>query len=88
MNPPTLKMWRERSIASNPVCSRCPYAFYCGGGCALLAEMKNGTLDSNFCDSFAKRFKAIAIEELQALQFQHIVSRFSETVDDKIFMEV
>ena len=68
MNPPSLKMWRERSVAKNPTCSKCPYAFYCGGGCALLAQMKNGAFDSNFCDDFSKRFKRIAVEELEALQ--------------------
>jgi uncharacterized protein len=76
MNPPALKVWRERTVASNPVCKRCPYAFYCGGGCALLAEMKNGALHSNFCDDFARRFKAIAVEELTAVQLQQFVQNF------------
>jgi uncharacterized protein len=76
MNPPSLKVWRERTIASNPVCNRCPYAFYCGGGCALLAEMKNGSIHSSFCDDFAKRFKSIAIEELAAAQFNQFVQTF------------
>jgi uncharacterized protein len=76
MNPPSLKVWRERTVASNPVCNRCPYAFYCGGGCALLAEAKNGKLHSNFCDDFARRFRAIALEELETRQLREFVHTF------------
>lgn len=84
MNPPTLKMWRERTVASNPVCSRCPFAFYCGGGCALFAEMKNGTLHSNFCDDFARRFRTIALEELEALHFQRAVRSLAPSDDHDV----
>jgi uncharacterized protein len=59
--------WRERTVASNPVCGRCPYAFYCGGGCALLAEHKSGNLHSNYCDGFSQRFKALATAEVRGL---------------------
>ena len=62
------KTWRGRTIASNPVCGRCPYAFYCGGGCALLAERQNGKLYSNFCDDFSRRFKTLAASEVRSAQ--------------------
>jgi uncharacterized protein len=59
--------WRSRTVASNPVCGRCPYAFYCGGGCALLAERKSGNLHSNYCDDFSRRFKELAAAEVRSL---------------------
>lgn len=51
-------MWRKRNISTNPVCNKCRYALYCGGGCAVLAERENGTVFSNFCDAFGKRFNS------------------------------
>jgi uncharacterized protein len=62
------RRWRGRTVASNPVCGRCPYAFYCGGGCALLAERANGSIHSNYCDNFSQRFKSLAAKELELLK--------------------
>ena len=50
------KMWRSRNVTTNPICKQCKYALHCGGGCAVLADQKNGTIFSNFCDAFGKRF--------------------------------
>lgn len=58
--------WRSRTIASNPTCARCPYAFYCGGGCALLAQAASGKLNANYCDDFSRRFKDLAVKQVQA----------------------
>lgn len=60
MNKAITDTWRSRSVASNPVCRKCRYATYCGGGCAVLAEGQNGELHSNHCDGFAQRFRASA----------------------------
>ncbi|MCG7536146.1 SPASM domain-containing protein [Pseudoalteromonas sp. OOF1S-7] len=49
--------WRSRTVASNPICAQCRYALYCGGGCAINAEVRTGKLHANFCDSFGKRFR-------------------------------
>lgn len=57
--------WRTRNVASNPVCRKCRYALYCGGGCAVLAEGQNGTMHSNFCDSFGRRFRVTAAAAYQ-----------------------
>lgn len=57
-----LAVWRGRTVASNPVCRRCRYAFHCGGGCAILALAQNGDLYSNYCDNFANRFKKSVAE--------------------------
>ncbi len=56
------KVWRERTAVSNPTCAKCRYALYCGGGCAVHAEEFTGTVYSNFCDGFQKRFRASVAE--------------------------
>jgi uncharacterized protein len=56
------KVWRSRTVASNPVCRRCRYALHCGGGCAILALEQNGKFESNYCDGFAARFRASVAE--------------------------
>jgi uncharacterized protein len=58
MNTSVLQLWRSRTVASNPVCSKCKYALHCGGGCAVLAERKTGLLHMNYCDSFGARFRS------------------------------
>jgi uncharacterized protein len=50
-------LWRKRSAVSNPVCAKCRYVLYCGGGCAVLAEHRHGDLYTNFCDEYANRFR-------------------------------
>ncbi|HYO12909.1 MAG TPA: radical SAM protein [Thermoanaerobaculia bacterium] len=57
-----MKVWRSRTVASNPVCRRCRFALHCGGGCAILALDRNGAFNSNYCDGFAARFKASVAE--------------------------
>lgn len=52
-----VKLWRTRTPASNPTCRQCRYAMHCGGGCAVLAEGRNGKIHSNHCDGFADRFR-------------------------------
>jgi uncharacterized protein len=58
MNRSILERWRSRNIVSNPVCRKCRYASSCGGGCPILAEEASGSLFSNYCDGYAKRFRA------------------------------
>jgi len=57
MNEAMNSTWRNRTVASNPVCRQCRFAMNCGGGCAVLAEATTGNLYSNFCDAFGKRFR-------------------------------
>jgi uncharacterized protein len=64
----SLQKWRTRTVATNPVCDRCPYALHCGGGCAIHAEAANGTMFSNFCDGFAARFKTAVAEAFTVVQ--------------------
>lgn len=62
MNAPILETWRTRTVASNPVCSKCRYALHCGGGCAVLAQRSSGNLHMNFCDAYSSRFRASIAE--------------------------
>jgi uncharacterized protein len=62
MKEETLKLWRSRTVSTNPVCSQCRYALYCGGGCAVLAEGKTGKYHMNFCDGYASRFRSSVAE--------------------------
>jgi len=58
LNHPVNALWKGRTVASNPVCRRCSYALYCGGGCAVLAFGKTGDYYTSYCDGFASRFRA------------------------------
>jgi uncharacterized protein len=53
----TQKLWRSRSVTSNPTCRKCRYALYCGGGCAVLAMDFRHEFFTNFCDGFGSRFR-------------------------------
>jgi uncharacterized protein len=59
------QLWRNRTVASNPVCRKCRYAFYCGGGCAVLAMDHKGEFHTNYCDGFSQRFRASVAEAYQ-----------------------
>jgi uncharacterized protein len=63
---PMFQKWRSRTVATNPTCESCSYALQCGGGCAALAEAKNGTYFSNFCDGFGARFKSAVADAYEA----------------------
>jgi uncharacterized protein len=53
-----LQTWRTRTAASNPACAKCRYALFCGGGCAIQAQIRSGTHFKSFCDGFRFRFRA------------------------------
>jgi len=55
-------MWRSRTVASNPVCLKCRYNLFCGGGCAVLALGHRGNFYTNYCDGFGQRFRAAVAE--------------------------
>ena len=58
LNKELNQTWRDRTVISNPVCRKCRYAFYCGGGCAALAMTHKGKFHTNYCDGFGNRFRA------------------------------
>ena len=49
-------MWKSRHVGSNVVCRQCPYALFCGGGCASQACIVNGNMFTNYCDGFKSLF--------------------------------
>lgn len=49
-------MWKSRHVVSNVVCRRCPYALFCGGGCASRACIANGNMFTRYCDGFKQFF--------------------------------
>jgi uncharacterized protein len=56
-------LWQGRTVASNPVCLKCRYNLFCGGGCAVLAaDRSGGDFYRNYCDGFAHRFRASVAE--------------------------
>jgi uncharacterized protein len=57
INSALFNTWRRRNVTTNPVCRKCRYATYCGGGCAAYAEQQHGDMFTNFCDGFGKRFR-------------------------------
>lgn len=65
LNEELNQTWRNRTVISNPVCRKCRYAFYCGGGCAALAMSHKGKFHTNYCDGFANRFRASAAQAYQ-----------------------
>lgn len=66
LNDGMVRLWRTRTPASNPTCRKCRYALHCGGGCAVLAEGRNGKIHSNHCDGFAERFRYSVAEAYMA----------------------
>jgi uncharacterized protein len=56
-------LWHNRTVASNPVCRKCRYNLFCGGGCAVLAAgHSGGDFYQNYCDGFSQRFRAAVAE--------------------------
>lgn len=62
INDPVYKLWRSRNVTSNDTCSKCRYSLYCGGGCAILAEVHNGGFNRNHCDGYQARFRTCVAE--------------------------
>lgn len=50
--------WNNRTVVNIDECSNCPYALFCGGGCAYNA-ISNGTIDTAQCDDFKEIFHSV-----------------------------
>jgi len=44
------QLWRGRTVFAIPECSHCNLSFFCGGGCAILAHTKTGSIMKPDCD--------------------------------------
>lgn len=62
-NDERLSEWYDRNISNVPSCSKCKYAFFCGGGCAAHAYTKNdGNTKTSYCDEYPKVFHTVVPE--------------------------
>lgn len=62
-NDERLSEWYDRNISNVPSCSKCKYAFFCGGGCAAHAYIKNnGNVKTSYCDEYPKVFHTVVPE--------------------------
>ena len=62
-NDERLSEWYDRNISNVPSCSKCKYAFFCGGGCAAHAYVKNdGNIKTSYCDEYPKVFHTVVPE--------------------------
>ena len=62
-NDERLSEWYDRNISNVPSCSKCKYAFFCGGGCAAHAYMKNdGDIKTSYCDEYPRVFHTVVPE--------------------------
>jgi uncharacterized protein len=75
------ELWRSRNVTSNPVCLKCRYNLYCGGGCAVLAEAQHGgQMMTNYCDGFAARFRSMVAEAY----IEHATGVVLNVKDDRV----
>jgi uncharacterized protein len=58
VNQTNLNKWRSREKIIFEKCIKCPYVFYCGGGCAVKAKLRKGNLNDVDCDTFPDIFKS------------------------------
>jgi uncharacterized protein len=54
--PAILENFRSRTIMSNPVCRKCAWSLFCGGGCMEHAKQVNGEYHTNFCAQYQSLF--------------------------------
>ena len=62
-NDERLSEWYDRNISNVPSCGKCKYAFFCGGGCAAHAYVKNdGNTKTSYCDEYPRVFHTVVPE--------------------------
>ena len=54
-----LENWYGKNIGKTPACSKCKYAFFCGGGCQAHALTEGRGYNSSYCDGFPKTFQKV-----------------------------
>ncbi len=60
LDRPRAEMWKARHVGSVQECSRCGYAFFCGGGCANAARLESGTMFAPRCFGIKEVFDQAA----------------------------
>jgi len=74
-------MYQSRNVASHEPCRSCSVALTCGGGCPLQAEIANGTIFSNHCDSH----KELVAKSIIAFVEQKTNEREVKFLDSNLF---
>lgn len=60
-------IWRNRSVAEIPHCSKCPYLLFCGGGCAGQARLSTEKgIYYSYCMDFHRIFQRVAVGVCEA----------------------
>ena len=54
-----LERWYGKNIGKTNACSKCKYAFFCGGGCMVQAIKEGRGYNSPYCDGLPKTFHAV-----------------------------
>jgi len=54
-----LNRWFGKNIGKTNACSKCKYAFFCGGGCMVQAIKEGRGHNSPYCDGLPKTFHAV-----------------------------
>jgi uncharacterized protein len=55
--------FHSRTIMSNPICRKCPWALFCGGGCMEHAKQAKGEYHTSFCAEYQALFVKLLPEE-------------------------
>jgi len=61
-NENELNNWYGRNISTTDACSKCKYAFFCGGGCQAHALNEGRGFNSPYCDGYPKMFQEIVTD--------------------------
>jgi uncharacterized protein len=73
-----LQHWYGRNISTTPACSRCKYAFFCGGGCQAHALSEGRGYNSPYCDGYPKTFQKVVSEvfksHMKSLQLKEVAA--------------
>lgn len=57
-----LNNWYKRNISTVSACSKCKYAFFCGGGCQAHALTEGRGYNAPYCDGYAATFQKVVPE--------------------------
>ncbi len=63
INDKAMDAWHERTVGKTDQCSKCKYAFWCGGGCAgMMKPSEDINLNRSNCMDFPKLFNQVLNE--------------------------
>lgn len=63
----TIDFWQKRQVSRIEACKICPYALFCGGGCAIRAEERHGDYMNHYCNGYQAVFQYHMKKVLQSM---------------------